>query len=158
MDVADFADTRPELAPEQFLSGDLEGWGVLESPFGALKSRFTVKANGEPVSGGVDFTETWTFDDGLVETLRWQIRTDGSKAYSGTEAKVEGEVKGERAGCAFHWKYTRETPQQGRDPVTLNFDDWFYLIDERTCIVRGSAGRLGVPFAVLHVTYRRVSL
>jgi hypothetical protein len=46
MDVADFADKRPELIPEQFLSGELEGWGVLESAFGALKSRFVVKAHG----------------------------------------------------------------------------------------------------------------
>jgi hypothetical protein len=110
-----------------------------------------------PVSNGVDFAETWTFDDGLVETLRWQIRVGGAGKYIGTEAKVEGKAQGERAGCAFHWTYTRETPQQGSDPVTLNFDDWFYLIDQRTCIVRASAGRLRIPFAVLHVTYRRMS-
>jgi hypothetical protein len=157
MDVADFAGKRPELIPEQFLSGELEGWGVLESPFGAIKSRFVVKAHGTPVSGGVDFTETWTFDDGLVETLRWQIRAAGSGKYTGAEEKLDGNAKGERAGCAFHWTYTRETPQQAGDPVRLNFDDWFYLIDERTCIVRGSAGRLGIPFAIIHVTYRRSS-
>ena len=35
-------------------------------------------------------------------------------------------------------------------------DTLFYRIDERVRIVRGSAGRLGLPFAVAHVAYRRV--
>ena len=156
MDIADFAGRGPELHPEKYLSGELEGWGVLESALGALKSRYTIKAKGVSVPEGVDFTETWTFDNGLVETLSWKIRKTNDGKYVGTEPKVDGEARGEQAGFAFHWHYTRETPQQGSEPVTLNFDDWFYLVDERTCIVRGSAGRLGLPFAIAHVTYRKV--
>lgn len=38
----------------------------------------------------------------------------------------------------------------------LNFDDWFYAIDDRACIVRGSASRAGIPFATAHVTYRKL--
>ena len=128
---------------------------MLESPLGALKSRYTIKASGLAVPDGVDFTETWSFNNGLVETLRWTIRKTGPGKYIGKEPKVDGEAQGEQAGCAFHWSYTRETPQQGSDSVTLNFDDWFYLIDERVCIVRGSAGRLGLPFAIAHVAYRK---
>lgn len=129
---------------------------MLESVLGALKSRYTIIGSGTPVPEGVDFTETWTFDNGLVETLRWKIRKTSAGKYIGTEPKVDGEAQGERAGFAFHWSYTRETPQQGSDPVTLNFDDWFYLIDDCTCLVRGSAGRLGLPFAIAHVTYRKL--
>lgn len=157
MDISDFADKGPELLPELFLCGRLEGWGVLESPFGALKSRFVVKATGIQAPDGVDFTETWTFDDGLVDTLRWRIRRAGLGAYSGTEPRLQGEAKGEQAGCAFHWTYTRDTPQQDGGSTALNFDDWFYLIDENTCIVRGSAGRLGLPFAIIHATYRKTA-
>lgn len=155
MQIADFRGSAPEFRPEVFLAGDLQGWGVVESPFGALKSRFVVKASGARVDDGVDFVETWTFDDGLVETLSWRIRAQDADAYVGTEPKLSGDARGTCAGCAFHWVYTRETPQQGGEPVTLDFDDWFFLIDDRTCIVRGSAGRFGIPFAVVHVTYRR---
>lgn len=155
MSILDFRHTTPELLPEKFLTGQLAGWGVLESPLGALMARYTIAGNGIAVPNGVDFMETWTFDYGLVETLRWQIRRAGPGRYTGTEPKVEGEAQGEQAGCAFHWSYSRETPQQGGDSVKLNFDDWFYLIDNQTCIVRGSAGRLGLPFAIAHVTYRK---
>jgi hypothetical protein len=89
----------------------------------------------------------------MVETLAWLIRKDGSNHYRGTEAKVQGEAVGEAAGFAYHWTYARETPQKNGEPVVLNFDDWFYLIDDRVCLVRGTAGRLGLPFAIAHVTY-----
>jgi hypothetical protein len=155
MSMKEFEGKGPAFIPEDYLSGDLAGWGVLESPLGALKSRYTIIASGLRVGGGVDFTETWTFDNGRVETLRWKIRKSESGKYIGTEPKVDGEAQGEVAGFAFHWNYTRLTPQQDGEAVTLNFDDWFYLIDERVCIVRGSAGRLGLPFAIAHVTYRK---
>lgn len=37
----------------------------------------------------------------------------------------------------------------------LNFDDWFRRLDDRVMVARGLGGRLGLPFAVAHVTYRR---
>lgn len=76
--------------------------------------------------------------------------------YTGLENRLEGEAIGEQAGCAFHWKYTRDTPQGGGKSFKLNFDDWFYGFDERACIVRGRAGRAGIPFATAHVTYHKL--
>jgi len=35
-------------------------------------------------------------------------------------------------------------------------DDWFYRIDNRACLVRGSEGGAGLPFAMAHVTYRKI--
>ena len=55
MDVSDFKSKTPELLPEKYLAGNLEGWGVLESALGALKSRYTVKASGIAVPNGVNF-------------------------------------------------------------------------------------------------------
>lgn len=41
----------------------------------------------------------------------------------------------------FSLEDTRDTPQGDGKSTKLNFDDWFYAIDDRACIVRGSAGR-----------------
>lgn len=81
--------------------------------------------------------------------------------YLGNEPKLEGEAEGERTSCAFHWRYTRDTPQKGGESgaetsMALNFNAWFYRIDERVVMVRGSADRAGLPFAILHATYRRL--
>lgn len=164
MDIADFTGTTPELLPEQFLTGDLEGWGVIERLTGGLQQRFTVKAHGswDETARLLTFTETWTFDDGRQDTLSWRIVKGADGRYSGQEARLEGEAEGDARGCAFHWRYTRDTPQKGDGPgdetasMVLNFNDWFYRIDERVVMVRGSAGRAGIPFAILHAAYRRV--
>ena len=76
--------------------------------------------------------------------------------YSGHENRLEGQAVGEQAGCAFHWSYTRTRLRQTGSTTKLNFDDWFYAIEGRACIVRGSSGRAGIPFATAHVTYRKL--
>lgn len=68
-----------------------------------------------------------------------------------------GQAEGEQYGCAFHWKNLRDTPQADGTSSKLNFDDWFYRIDADACIVRGTAGRAGLPFATAHVTYRKLA-
>jgi hypothetical protein len=158
MAIEDFKGTTPEFLPEEFFVGKLDGWAVFESLIGGLQKRATISAVGEwdIVAQSVAFTETYTFDDGHSDTLRWMIRKDDEGSYSGSETLLEGRAVGEQAGCAFHWKYTRDVPQADGTKTKLNFDDWFYRIDERVCIVRGGAGRAGLPFATAHVTYRKV--
>jgi hypothetical protein len=158
MSIDDFKDTTPEFLPEEFFDGKVEGWAVLESPVGGLQKRATIVAEGKWDAGSqaVRFVETYRFDDGHIDTLSWVIRREASRRYSGSEATLDGDAVGEQAGCAFHWSYTRHVPQSYGTTTKLNFDDWFYLIDERACIVRGSAGRAGLPFVTAHVTYRKV--
>jgi hypothetical protein len=152
--IDDFANTVPAFRPEVFFAQRLEGWGVLEGPTGALQKRFTVTAQGSRDGEVIHFRETWTFDDGHVDTLNWRIRVEGDGRYTGAEDRVEGEAQGEVAGSAFHWTYTRETPQPDGKSIKLNFDDWFFQIDEVVVIAKGVGGRLGLPFASAHVTYR----
>src|SRR3954454_948767 len=144
MAIEDFRETRPEFLPEEFFLGKLEGWAVFESLVGGLQQRATISAVGEwdIASQAVAFTETYTFDDGHTDTLNWTIRKVADGKYTGRESLLDGQADGEQAGCAFHWKYTRDVPQADGTKTKLNFDDWFYCIDERACIVRGSAGRV----------------
>lgn len=159
MSIDDFKNTSPEFLPEEFFNGPLEGWGVVESLIGGLQKRSTIEAEGswDAAAQVIRLTETYRFDDGHVDTLHWEIRKLGPGRYSGSEPRLDGQATGEQAGCAFHWQYTRETPQKDGSTTKLNFDDWFYRIDATACMVRGSAGRAGLPFATAHVTYRKLS-
>jgi hypothetical protein len=158
MDIDDFASSTPVLLPEEYLAHDLEGWGVVERLTGGLQQRFTVKAHGEwdQTNRLLAFTETWTFDDGRKDTLAWRITPRGDRRYVGDETKLEGQAEGVQAGCAFNWRYSRDTPLGDGKSMLLNFNDWFYRIDDRVVMIRGSAGRAGIPFSILHATYRRV--
>jgi len=147
MSIDSFKDTVPVFRPEAFFNGELEGWATLESPVGGLQRRATIRASGQydQAAREIRFTETYTFDDGHVDTISWIIRPVGENKYEGKERTVEGKAQGECAGCAFHWSYTRDTPQKDGGTTKLNFDDWFYMIDGTGCMVRGTIGRLGLP-------------
>lgn len=157
MDIKDFDRTSPVLVPEEYLAHELEGWGIVERLTGGLQQRFTVKAHGEwdSMARVLNFEETWTFDDGRQDTLTWRISPRGTGEYVGDEPRLDGHAEGKQAGCAFHWRYSRDTPMSDGKSILLNFNDWFYRIDERVVMVRGSAGRAGIPFSILHATYRR---
>lgn len=157
MAIADFEKTTPSFLPEVFFVGQLDGWAIFESLIGGLQQRAVITASGrmEDETGTILFTETYAFDNGHSDTLHWRIRKVGPGRYSGSENRLEGEAVGEQAGCAFHWRYSRDTPQADGSTTKLNFDDWFYAIDDRACMVRGSAGRAGIPFGTAHVTYCR---
>jgi hypothetical protein len=159
MGIEKFKGTGPAFLPEDFFSGHLEGWAVLESLVGGLQRRATITAEGswDEATQTVLFTETYTFDDGHIDMLKWAIRKEAPGKYRGTESLLEGKAEGEQAGCAFHWKYSRNTPQADGSSSKLNFDDWFYRIDANACMVRGTAGRAGLPFATAHVTYRKIN-
>jgi hypothetical protein len=158
MSIDDFKGASPEFLPEEFFDGRLEGWAVLESLVGNLLKRATISAEGrwDEEAQTVHFTETYRFDDGHEDTLRWTIRKVRPGQYNGSEQRLHGDAIGEQAGCAFHWTYTRDTPQADGSSSRLTFDDWFYRIDNQACIVRGSAGRAGLPFVTAHVTYRKI--
>jgi len=160
MKIEDFEGTGPAFRPEDFFGGRLEGWGVMEGPTGSLQKRFTVRAEGRSFAaegGLIRFRETWTFDDGHADTLNWEIRPQGDRHYTGVEDRSDGQAEGEQAGCAFHWKYARDTPQPDGKTIKLNFDDWFFQIDDAVVVAKGVAGRLGLPFATAHVTYRKLA-
>ncbi len=156
--IDDFRDTTPVFLPERFFSGRIEGWVTVENLLGKLRNRATIAGAGDWNDGTscLTFTETYTFDDGEKDTFRWAIRKIGEGRYRGTEPRLKGEAEGEQAGCAFHWRYTRDTPQTKTKSVLLHFDDWFHAIDERVCMVRAKIGRFGLPFGRALVTYRRL--
>lgn len=156
MKISDFEGTTPVYRPEEFLTGRLEGWGIMERLTGGLQQRFMVQAEGAFDGAVLTFTETWTFDDGHVDTLHWRIRPGPDGRYVGDEPRLDGQAEGDQAGCAFHWRYSRDVPQKDGSTTKLNFNDWFYRIDERVVMVKGTAGRLGVPFGSAHVLYRRL--
>lgn len=156
MKISDFETTTPVYHPEDYLVGALEGWGILERITGGLQQRFTIRAEGQFDGVELAFTETWTFDDGHMDTLRWRIRPIGEGKYVGAEDRLEGQAEGDQAGCAFHWRYSRDVPQNDGSSTKLNFNDWFFRIDDDVVMVKGTAGRLGAPLATAHVLYRKL--
>ena len=157
MNADDFSEMLPAFEPRDFFTSELVGWAMLEGPLGGLKRRAALRAAGlEMPDGAFAFSETWTFDDGQVDELRWLIKSVGGGKFEGSEPSLDGTAEGIASGCAFHWIYTRNVPGKDGATTKLNFDDWFFRIDESGTMVKGTAGRLGLPFLTAVVTYRKL--
>lgn len=156
MNIDDFAGTLPAFDPAEFFTSRMTGWAMLEGPLGGLQRRASLKALGrEKGDGTFAFSETWSFDDGHTDQINWLIKSLGDGKFEGTEPTLEGKAEGIASGCAFHWTYTRNVPGKDGDTTKLNFDDWFYRIDETGTLVKGTAGRLGLPFLTAFVAYQK---
>jgi hypothetical protein len=157
MKIGDFEGKRPNLVLERFFEGSTQGWGVMQSRFGAFQSQFRIEATGrwDDASQTLRLTEIYTFDDGHVDRLEWTIRKREAGRYEGREPRIDGTAQGEQAGNAFHWTYSRRVPAKDGSESTSGFDDWFWLQDEKTLIARASVTKLGVEVATLSVFYRK---
>jgi hypothetical protein len=158
MDLSDFADRRPELLPERFFVGELRGWGLETGPLGGIGRRIEVQASGrfDEATQTLTLEETYRFDDGHDDRLRWQIRRLGDGRYEATEARAPEPGEGQAAGSAFRLTYRRDVPQTDGSSTVLSFDDWFIRIDRDTVMVRATISKLALPIGSMTVLYRRV--
>lgn len=157
MDLASFAGKEPELLPERFFAAELRGWGMELGPMGGVGRRLQVTATGtyDAATRTLSLDETYRFDDGHVDRLRWRItRLDGGR-YEAREERLVEPGQGEAAGNVFRLGYRREVPQSDGSATALTFDDWFVRIDEDTVMVRASIQKLMVPIGSMIVLYRR---
>jgi hypothetical protein len=158
MDLSDFADREPAMVPERFFAGELRGWGLEFGPLGGIGRRIEVEATGsfDEVSGVLTLDETYRFDDGHGDRLRWQIRRLGDGRYEAVEARAAEPGEGQAAGSVFRLTYRRDVPQTDGSSTVLSFDDWFIRIDRDTVMVRATISKLALPLGSMTVLYRRV--
>jgi hypothetical protein len=67
---------------------------------------------------------------------------------------VVGEALGEVSGNAFNWRYTMALEVDGRT-WQVDFDDWMYLVDERTMLNRAVMSKFGVRLGEVLLSFRK---
>jgi hypothetical protein len=140
---ADYASERPELDLARYFDGAVRAHGLFADRSGRVVRRFVVamdcRWNGP--DGVLD--ERFTYSDGHTERRVWRLRQEGGGRYTGTADDVVGRAEGQVAGNAFQWQYTLKLPVDGR-VVEVRFDDWMYLIDDRTMLNKARMSKFGV--------------
>ncbi|BCB18605.1 DUF3833 family protein [Bosea sp. ANAM02] len=125
MKADDFSGMLPAFQLRDFFTGRMARWAMLEGPLGGLKRRVPLTAAGRELpDGAFAFSETWTFDEGQVDELRWLIKLVGGGKFEGSDPSLDGPAKGCASGCAFNCVYIRNVPGREGETTKLNFDDW----------------------------------
>jgi hypothetical protein len=155
-----YADEKPPLDLKRYFDGTLDAWGVFQDRSGRIVRRFTVviRCSWQGDVGTLD--EDFSYSDGSTQKRIWTLRKSDEPAdagvvrWTGTAADVVGEARGAVSGNAFNWRYTMALEVDGRT-WQVDFDDWMYLVDERTMLNRAVMSKFGVRLGEVLLSFRK---
>ncbi len=152
--LADHAQQRPVLDLRRYFDGPVTAHGMLLDWRGQVTRRFVVRIDGRWQGDEGRLDEHFEFADGERQRRIWTLRREADGRYSGTADDVVGIARGEQAGPAFRWTYTLRIPVDGRD-WDIQFDDWMFLIDERTLLNKATMRKFGLPVGEVLLSFSR---
>ena len=152
MKPTDFKDQKPRLIIEEYLSGNVKAWGILQNRSGKVTRQFSADLNGDWNGKQLILDEKFNWNDGEVQTRKWIIDKIDEHNYEGTAGDVVGKAKGYSYGPAFKFEYVLLVPVKGKE-MKITFDDWIFKQDDRVAINRAIMTKFGFKVAELTVVF-----
>ena len=152
MKPKDFKDQKPRLIIEEYLSGNVKAWGILQNRSGKVTSQFSADLNGRWDGKELILDEKFIWNDGEIQTRQWKIDKIDEHNYEGTAEDVVGTAKGYSYGPAFKFEYVLLVPVKGRE-MKITFDDWIFMQNEKVAINRAKMTKFGIRVADLTVIF-----
>ena len=152
MNPVDFKDKKPRLIIEEYLSGDVKAWGILQNRSGKVTRQFSADLNGKWDGKKLILDEKFNWSDGEIQNRQWQITKIDEHNYEGTAGDVVGKARGYSYGPAFKFEYVLLVPVKGKE-MKITFDDWIFMQDERVAINRATMTKFGIKVAELTVMF-----
>ena len=110
MKPEDFKNKEPRLIIEEYLSGNVKAWGVLQNRSGKVTRQFSADLDGTWDGKQLILKEKFNWDDGEVQNREWTINKIDENNYEGTAGDVVGKAKGYSYGPAFKFEYVLLVP------------------------------------------------
>ena len=152
MKPEDFKGKEPRLIIEEYLSGNVKAWGVLQNRSGKVTRQFSADLNGQWDGKQLTLDEKFNWDDGEIQNRQWQITKIDENNYEGSAGDVVGIAKGYSYGPAFKFEYVLLVPVKGKE-MKITFDDWIFKQDDRVAINRATMTKFGIKVAELTVVF-----
>ncbi len=152
MKPEDFKDKQPRLIIEDYMSGNVKAWGILQNRSGKVTRQFSADLNGKWDGKQLILDEKFIWNDGEVQKRQWKINKIDNHNYEGTAGDVVGTAKGYSYGPAFKFEYVLLVPIKGRE-IKITFDDWIFMQDEKVAINRAKMTKFGIKVAELTVMF-----
>ena len=152
MKPQDFKNKEPRLIIEEYLTGNVKAWGVLQNRSGKVTRQFSADLNGSWDGNQLILNEKFNWDDGEVQNREWTINKIDENNYEGTAGDVVGKAIGYSYGPAFKFEYVLLVPVKGKE-MKITFDDWIFKQDDRVAINRATMTKFGFKVAELTVVF-----
>ena len=154
MKPIDFKDQKPRLIIEEYLSGNIKAWGILQNRSGKVTRQFSADLNGKWDGKQLILDEIFNWSDGEVQKRKWKINKINEHNYEGTASDVVGMAKGYSYGPAFKFEYVLLVPFKGRE-MKITFDDWIFKQDDKIAINKARMSKFGIKVAELTVFFQK---
>ena len=152
MKPIDFKDQKPRLIIENYLSGNVKAWGMLQNRSGKVTRQFEADLNGKWDGSTLTLDEQFNWSDGEKQKRQWKINKIDEHNYEGTAGDVVGKAKGYSYGPAFKFEYVLLVPVKGKE-MKITFDDWIFKQNDRVAINRATLTKFGIKVAELTVVF-----
>ena len=152
MKPEDFKNKEPRLIIEEYLSGNVKAWGVLQNRSGKVTRQFSADLDGTWDGKQLILKEKFSWDDGEIQNREWTINKIDDNHYEGTAGDVVGKAKGYSYGPAFKFEYVLLVPVKGKE-MKITFDDWIFKQDDKVAINRATMTKFGFKVAELTVVF-----
>ena len=143
MKISQYQQQLPKLDLQQYLNGNIKGYGIVQDGSGNVTKRFKFKGAGKWTGNDGKFYETITYSDGKVESRIWTLTKFSDSMYEAKTPDVIGKATINVAGNAMNWHYNMNVKVDD-STYKINFDDWMFLMNDGKMINRNYFHKFGV--------------
>lgn len=147
--LENYKSENPKLNLRTFFNGKLFAQGIVQDRSGKVIQRFDVDINASWKDNQGIIDEKFSYSDNTKSERVWKLTEKTPFKYEGTAHDVIGVANGEVSGNAFLFEYRLNVPV-GDTTYSINFEDWMYLLDQKTLLAKASMTKWG--FRVGEVT------
>ena len=139
---------EPALSLEEYFTGPIKAWGLIQDRSGKVTRRFDVDVVGTWKDGVGTLDETFEYYDGKTDKRVWTITKIDDKTYEGRAGDILNKADGKVEGNAMRWAYQMDLTVDGKT-YRMTFDDWMFLMNDGVLINRSYIKKFGITFAEL---------
>jgi len=143
-----YTDTQPQLDLQDYFSGSIKAWGIIQDRKGHVTRRFDVTMNGTWDGDTGTLEEDFQYYDGKTQKRVWMIKKIKNGQYEGTAEDILDKATGQLNGSAMRWAYKMDLPV-GDKTYRITFDDWMFLMNDGVLVNRSYLKKFGITMAEL---------
>jgi len=156
-DLELYKDQGPKLDLQDYFTGPIKAWGLVQDRSGNVVRRFDVDMVGSWEGNTGTLDEDFRYYDGETQKRIWTIKRISNQEYEGTAGDILDKATAKVQGNAMQWIYKMDLPV-GDTTYRITFDDWMFLMNDGVLINRSYLKKFGIVVAELTLFMQKQKL
>jgi hypothetical protein len=155
-DLAHYSNGTPVLELKSFLNGKIIGYGIIQNRKRKVIKKFEFIANASwDNNNNGTIIEKMIYDDGRIDNRTWNLTEKSHNHYIAKSDDVLNYAEIFINGNAMKWSYQMYIPV-GKKKYKITFEDWMFLLNEKTLINRNYFKKFGFNVGELTLFMQKI--